>query len=73
MGEMMILEEFTKWKNTNSMDNHEDEELCFKEFASTYCRDLNGVENIIKDLLYQIFNLQCCVEGLIEDQEFSLN
>lgn len=56
----MLFEEYMAWKNNNS--SLEDFDVYFQH--SCEGKDL---WTIISELAYQIFELQTCVEGLIED------
>ncbi len=60
----MIMDEFDMWKERSC-------ESAFKDFASTYIHSFFSSEEMMKDLLFQVYQLQVCVEGLIQDQENS--
>ena len=68
------MEEFKKWRhnpeNISSLKD-EDSEDNFDIFYQYYTLDkqLGSFQAVITDLAYQIYELQVCVEGLIQDQE----
>lgn len=66
----MILEHYSAWQTQCP-------EVIFEEFLEKYTKDLiekayktSDYNYIPKEVFRQIYQLQCCVEGLIEDQEF---
>lgn len=61
----MIIEEFTKWQVI------EPENAQFMRFAESYMKGFPTMSDFLKEILHQIYVGQCCLEGLIEDMEFS--
>lgn len=59
----MIIDEFIEWQATQS------EVEGFKIFADKYIT-MRSPRELTKDIMYQIYIAQCCIEGLIEDMEF---
>lgn len=66
----MILEQYSAWQTRCP-------ETMFEEFLNSYVQDLlkhatryPNEGSMAKEIFRQIYQLQCCVEGLIEDQEF---
>lgn len=67
-----MLDEFNKWcfynrypKNIETGKYIETEDL-FVMFLQSHYKDLSATE-MLESLAWQIYNLQVCVEGLIED------
>ncbi len=64
---MLLLEKFTKWKEKNGPTLNDEED----DFSIFFQEDAVGksfMEHIC-DVSYQIYLLQVCVEGLLEDKE----
>ncbi len=59
----MFIEKFTKW-NTDKSDQDK-----FNLFAEEYMH-AKSTRDSMKDIMYQVYMNQCCIEGLIEDAEF---
>lgn len=59
----MILEQFIKWQEHDG-----DEKVQFKRFAQGSIEN-SSIEEVLHQLMYQIYNTQCCIEGLLEDME----
>ncbi len=66
----MFIEQYMKWKQGKDWDEKiEDlDKEQFFLFAEDYlaCTDNGGY---ILNLMYQVYCLQCCMEGIIEDME----
>lgn len=65
----MLYEDFKTWKIRNGYsvftDDEHDKEL-FKKFFEERSFNLSAL-TIVADLGWQIYYLQCCVEGLLEE------
>ncbi len=62
----MIIDEFIEWQSQKS------EFEGFKIFADEWINDhRTGIVGVLQDLMYQVYTAQCCIEGLIEDMEFT--
>ena len=69
----MLMKDFHKWRmDPKNCSPHHDgcSKECFEEF---YCSSTEHKSLLIvmQELAYQIYELQVCIDGLIEDQEFS--
>lgn len=65
----MFLEQFIAWQQ------QQPEDAQFKQFAHQWIEEefINQSHpcNLMVEIMYQIYLLQCCIEGLIEDMEYS--
>lgn len=69
----MLIEEFEKWKKSpfgfEYAGQYPDEQDLFGIFYQGHTCG-QSIAEVINKLAWQIYNLQVCIEGLIEDQEF---
>ena len=67
----MLFEEFSKWrfevKNPYFACDGNDEDA-FYQFFNERSEKFDSLADIITDLAYQIYELQTCMEGMLEDQ-----
>lgn len=61
----MLIEQFRDW-SLRQCDESE-----FSRFSQEYLRGFVNMQDLVVSLMHQIYELQCCVEGLIEDIEFN--
>ena len=65
----MLYDDFKTWKVRNGYslctDDEHDREL-FKKFYASAIHGMS-VGAIVDDLAWQIYNLECCMEGVLED------
>jgi hypothetical protein len=64
----MLMEELNSWKIKNNMFGCEVDEDCFSIFYQEQSCGKTFFEMLYL-LAYQIYQLQECVEGLLEDQD----
>jgi len=65
----MLMDEFNNWRldpNNKSSLGDEDSEENFFIFYRHYCRS-QGIYGMLSILAHQVYELQVCIEGLIED------
>ena len=67
----MLMERFNEWRYQQDNVNVFRNEKIFDNFSIFYQEDCigKGFMEILCDLAYQIYELQTCVEGLLEDNE----
>lgn len=71
----MIMDQFHKWKIDNdyeeALSEKEDEDL-FTKFTQEKICTAPSWQVMIK-ILFEIYSLQCCMEGVLEDMEYLPN
>lgn len=69
----MLMDEFKKWRinpdNKSSLGDQDSQEN-FDIFCQYYTQQ-HTFFDMFTNLAYQIYELQVCVEGLLEDQQFT--
>lgn len=69
----MIFEQFTNYQLNNDyypcMVGENTERRKFNEFAKEFL-SCNPREESLISIMYDVYQLQCCMEGIIEDMEF---
>jgi len=65
----MLYDEFKTWKLREGYSMFTDDEHDRELFKRFYAHEIHGesMAAIVDDLAWQIYNLQCCMEGLLED------
>jgi hypothetical protein len=66
----MLMELFEEWLETDKAKklSYRDSEVLFGSFFEEEFEDFD-VREIICELAYQIYNMQICIEGMLEDME----
>lgn len=69
----MIMEDYRKWKTRDANDTDSAcmvDDSDFEQFFLAVWTDRSAVmQEVVTDLAKQIYHLQMCIEGLIEDSE----
>lgn len=63
----MLLEEFNHWLEEQCRSS--DKEIFCKFAIEKYCGLDASLQDVLCDILWEIHQMQVCIEGLIEDQE----
>jgi len=58
----MFLEEFHTWNKCTN-----DERAAFAKFIEHWLSDRPNLNSVVENLAWQVYQLQICVEGLIDD------
>lgn len=59
----MIIEKFIRW------GQEQPENADFMRFADEIIVG-EHLSDVVKDIMYEVYQNQCCLEGIIEDMEF---
>lgn len=63
----MILEQFIKWEQEQEQQKPNND--LFMRFAEEQMVGEHSSE-VMKKMMYSIYQVECCLEGIIEDMEF---
>jgi hypothetical protein len=63
----MLMQELDEWKIENDLVGCEIDETLFNSFMKDTHLE-NSLRDVISCLAYQIYELQVCVEGMLEDE-----
>lgn len=63
----MLYEDFNSWKENYCGECKSDEDLFKIFYSKKISSESLNLQDIISNMAYQIFQLQECIEGILED------